>query len=199
MANPQTCVIKSVTLQPGEPFNLPPGAEILFATDIANLSSTCPIPDNLEELECYIISIAAVSFNDRPPYNGDTGDGDITFWLRGIYAANQFYPKQLTAMENGVFPMGEYSTFMQNEPGLAGLFLDLGTGAAADSSKGANTTLCFKTTPSIAESMFIAADTTLIGVGTPEPDSWMRFYPIKRSDYIANNSNQTPLGTCNCA
>ena len=90
---------------------------------------------------------------------------------------------------------------MQTTPGLSGLFLDIGTNVVIEgndlSGKGAITTICFKTIPSVAENMFIPADTVLIE-GTPEPDSWMRFYPIKRSDYIANNGGQTPLGTCSC-
>jgi hypothetical protein len=202
----EDCSIQAITIQPGEPFNLPPGAEILSVSNINSLTSSCPLPNNLEEPECYILSFAAVERigNDRPPYQGSSaGDGfGKTFFLRGVYAAGNLYPINITASSEGIFDVNSLATFMQTTPGLAGLFLGIGTGSAHeddDDVRGGIATLCFRAVPSIAESMYIPADTVVIGVGVPEPDSWMKFYPIKRSDYIANNNNQTPAGTCGCA
>lgn len=51
---PSTCVYHSVTLQPGEQFNLPPGATIVGASGgLSSFDSTCPKPATLETPLCY--------------------------------------------------------------------------------------------------------------------------------------------------
>lgn len=47
-----TTIYKSVLLQPGEQFTLPPGAELISATDTDSITSTCDISD-LQGLNCY--------------------------------------------------------------------------------------------------------------------------------------------------
>ena len=52
MATTQNCIYKSVTLAAGEQFTLPPGAEIISATDINSFTSTCPKPTTLDTFVC---------------------------------------------------------------------------------------------------------------------------------------------------
>lgn len=46
-------IYKSIVLQPGEQFILPPGAVLVSSTNIAATQSSCNDLSNLEELECY--------------------------------------------------------------------------------------------------------------------------------------------------
>lgn len=49
----QTKIYKSIVLQPGEEFILPPSATLIASTDEGSVSSTCGNLGNLESLECY--------------------------------------------------------------------------------------------------------------------------------------------------
>jgi hypothetical protein len=193
------CIIRAVTLAPNEPFNLPAGAEIISVTDINSLKSTCPIPSDLEELECYILSFVALDDDgDRPPYNGSDTSSQKTFYIRGVQVGNIFYSLStaVTAGDNGVFNIGPLVTFMQTTPGLAGLFLDITTAGASVSNKGGIATMCFKAVPSIAANTFIAADTAIIGLNNDNPDTFIRIYPIKRTDWSIISQDGT--GICQC-
>lgn len=82
-----TCIYKTVTLAPNEPFNLPPGAELVSATDPSKLTSTCPLPATLEALTCYGFVLIA--------HTG--GSGSITFeddqtTYEGISINGVYYP-----------------------------------------------------------------------------------------------------------
>jgi hypothetical protein len=199
MASVQTCVTKSVTLQPGEPFNLPAGAEIIAVTDINSLSSTCPLPSDLEELECYIaIFIAQDVDGNRPPYQG--GDtNEQTFYLRGMVVNGTYYDLNLVPSSPGVFPVNSITSFINNNSNLNSILLSTGTGQAVEANEGAAATICFKTVPSIAQSMYFLLQTYVVGLGPAfEPETTFRIYPEKRTDYISR-AGGTPPGTCTCA
>ena len=66
-----TTLYKSITLQPGEMFTLPPGGELLGATSSDELESTCDLPE-LEELDCYVASLATLSISQS--------GSDTVFW-----------------------------------------------------------------------------------------------------------------------
>lgn len=63
----ETCIYKSITLQAGEVFSLPPNAELLYVSDTDNVISSC---DDLPEIEtqCYVF---------RTPMAGTDVDGPI--------------------------------------------------------------------------------------------------------------------------
>jgi hypothetical protein len=72
---------KTVTIQPGEAFTLPPGAEIIGVSNPAHiLSSTCPIPTNLEPFLCYGLQFWIGSGNETS--GGETPQGKE----RNLYA-----------------------------------------------------------------------------------------------------------------
>ena len=58
---PSNCnVYKTITLQPGESFTLPPGAELVAADDATSITSVndCAPTDDLEEYVCCAVTIA---------------------------------------------------------------------------------------------------------------------------------------------
>ena len=59
MASFETCTYHTVTLQPGEQFNLPPGAVIVSVTDPGAITSVsdCANLDNIETPQCYIVAV----------------------------------------------------------------------------------------------------------------------------------------------
>lgn len=80
------CIYKSVTLQAGESFTLPPGAQIISASNVGALTSTCPIPTDLEQPACYIAIIPWINnTNDNDDYW--ELDSDVSYFS-GIYLNN---------------------------------------------------------------------------------------------------------------
>jgi hypothetical protein len=198
------CIVRAVTLAPNEPFNLPAGAEIISVTDINSLKSTCPIPNNLEELECYIIPIIAVPDrgNDNTyPYAGNENLNEGIYRINGMVVTGQNYPLNIAANEDGVFVLTQLASYIQSNASLSSLLLNVDVQTAWDDRldpNGGVATICFRTVPSVAQDMFLSLGTSLVGVGVPEPDTYIRLYPIRRADYISNNGGNTPAGTCGC-
>lgn len=158
MATPtENCVIKSVTLAPNEPFNLPAGAEILSATDINSLSSTCPLPTNLEEPACYAIQIQE-SISD----GGDAAYNDVIITGVTVSGIHYPFPTNINPPNNTGTPTSLINDFIDrlDQVGLGGLLTDWSgyqndipnTGDAA-----MVTLLCFKTPPSIGDNLSFSA------------------------------------------
>jgi hypothetical protein len=91
----ENCIIKTVTLQPGEPYNLPPDARLISATNINALTSTCPIPENLEEPADYVLMIGAPTDVDPENYYGDGRLYIQGYELNGVYTGfSTTFPNQ---------------------------------------------------------------------------------------------------------
>lgn len=74
-----TTIYKSVLLQPGEQFTLPPGAELISASDTDSISSTCDI-SNLQGLNCYtfVFGNAGSDGNDSQLFESETaGESNV--------------------------------------------------------------------------------------------------------------------------
>jgi hypothetical protein len=63
------CVTNSITIQPGENFVLPPGAEIIGSTDVDSITSSCVDLTNVEEPELFIALV--------PTFNNSNGIGEF--------------------------------------------------------------------------------------------------------------------------
>jgi hypothetical protein len=87
---------KSVALVAGEQFILPPGATIVGGTNINAITSTCEIPTDLEELECF-----ATTFAESNPGGSETPVYDDVV-INGIRVDNIEYPF--------AFPISVYTT-----------------------------------------------------------------------------------------
>jgi hypothetical protein len=189
------CIYRSVSLQAGESFTLPPGAEIVSATDINAITSTCPIPDNLESLECYIIVLLANVDNLTQTYVWEGCGNDCNAYMTSITVGGVTYtfPSAFTADDRGKFDVGGVASYIASTPAISGMMLSLGTNNDYDYPRGGVATLCFKTTPSIAAETYLTLTTSLLGLGTPEPVTTVRVYAQKLSDYSGG------AGTCACA
>jgi hypothetical protein len=199
MASVENCVYQSITLNPGEPFNLPPGAEIISATDINSLSSTCPLPTNLETPACYSIQIQE-SISD----GGDAAYNDVI--VTGVVINNVVY-----AFSSNINPpnnVGTPTSFINdlttrlNELGLGSLFSDWSgyqddipnTGDAA-----MITMLCFKTIPSIGDNMFFTAYGDQDGSAPNVPINIpVLTSAVMLSQYLGGGSYDQFVNACGC-
>ena len=89
------CTIKTVTLQANETFVLPPGAELIFATDSSLITVSpveCTPTDNLETLKCYAYRFSGQrgSANNRTE-NWEKYSGG-NFYVNGIVVNDVYYP-----------------------------------------------------------------------------------------------------------
>lgn len=64
----ETCIYKSISLQNGEVFSLPPGAELLYVSDTDNVISSCDDELPNVQTQCYVF---------RTPMAGTDVDGPI--------------------------------------------------------------------------------------------------------------------------
>ena len=81
------CIIKSVTLFPGEVFTLPPGANVLFVDDPSIITSECTeIPTT--PTECYVVMVNSSYDGDGETEYLEPGKSLITgFTFNGNYTA----------------------------------------------------------------------------------------------------------------
>ena len=68
----ETCIYKSISLQNGEIFSLPPGAELLYVSDTDNVISSCDDELPNVQTQCYVF---------RPPMAGTDVDESQEFFL----------------------------------------------------------------------------------------------------------------------
>lgn len=82
------CTYQSITLQAGESFILPPGAELVSASNLSNITSEndCLDLTNIEEVQCY-----GVIFGDSNPGGSETPVYN-TVDIYGLRVDNIDYP-----------------------------------------------------------------------------------------------------------
>lgn len=116
------CIYKAVTLQPGEQFTLPPGAQIIGSTDINSISSTCPLPDpsQLEELQCFIAKPVLYVNNEGGVgtwFEMATSGGDRQR-IVGFTFNDVFYPITPTSNYNGGGASGILTKIQEQIPAV---------------------------------------------------------------------------------
>lgn len=196
MATPTPCPIRSITLQAGESYVLPPGAEIISATDIDLIESTndCANLDNVEDLNCYIFVLigAKEEGSDSNPWQGDSETQ-----VNSLTVGQIIYSNVTTIMgDAGDYFTDRLASIISADQNLNGILLDptsawaVDTETSPNNTRGAVATLCFKTVPSLAAQMYLTIQTRL--TATPSPTyAYARVYPILYSDY-------TGVGKCSC-
>ena len=153
------CFIKSITLQAGEPFTLPPGATIISTDDPGSIEGDCVDLTNLETLECYCFQVLATE---------EAGGTDPVFkWnnvaVYGLFLSDSntlysFVPSYLT----GIGPIQiNIANYMYNTPSIGALITDVCVTYDNDGAvdRGQVLTICFKTLPSIGSKLFLQAST----------------------------------------
>ena len=159
MATP--CIYRSIALAAGESFVLPPGAELIGATDSTQLSSEndCANLDNVETPECYCFQIVCTEEGGgtTPVFKEDNVS------ITGLYVAstNTSYPFTIanpTTIQS-IYYTGEAA--LQSTQTIGGLITNTCKAYDSDSSgdRGQVVTLCFKTLPSIGDYLFLKAQT----------------------------------------
>ena len=183
------CTYATVTLQPGEQFTLPPGAEIISVSNLANVSSSCEIPTNLETLACYIIAINAAddANSQSPAWSNDTTT------LNGIFVGGTFYSFGLNLGDwigaGGDVETNNLQNWITTHATLSTILTCTGSASGQDSpgTRGGVGTICFKTIPSLASDMYIKVSTSVPGHG-----SSFAFFPARPiADYTSEHK-------CNC-
>jgi hypothetical protein len=82
-----TCIYKTVTLQNGEKYVLPSGAEIVSATNPSLITSACANLDNLENLQCFtcVLGAAGADGNNGQLWEAkDSGSNNGAVFITGI-------------------------------------------------------------------------------------------------------------------
>ena len=163
MAIATPCIYKSITLQPGESFTLPPGAILLGATDSTALTSNngCLNLDNLETPQCYYFRFSGADEDDP----GRTENWDQSnFYVDGFYVGDTYYPSSL----GGGIPSTPFWTLILNA--LPGVFTNINSAYDYDpvflgASRGWSATLTFDTIPSIGDNLRFSISTIAIAQG----------------------------------
>lgn len=152
------CITKSITLSAGESFVLPPGATLLGATDVGNLTSECADLDNLESATCYTVVLAGFdNSNGHTEYFENNQQTVTGFELNGTF----------TAFTTGVNNSGGSGAFDMND-----LFVKLheklpsiltGVPYYAGSGDNAQCFLVVSTFPSIGDNLNLIVKSTAVG------------------------------------
>lgn len=162
MASVGTTIVKSVKLQAGESFTLPPGAQLIASTDIASITSTCEIPD-LEALECYSFNIITndTDTGDTHPWDEDEieiygvlVDG-VEYLFPGGPVNNAFDAEVILSPPFIEYPnIGDLAAALKN---VHGLFMGniSHTRCEVSEDRSMKNSICFQTIPSLAKNLFL--------------------------------------------
>lgn len=77
-----SCNYKTIVLQAGEAFVLPPNSTLLGVSDLGSITTDCDT-DNLEEPLCYVMEWA-LSRNEDPSVAIEAQDYDLYFVINGV-------------------------------------------------------------------------------------------------------------------
>lgn len=190
----------SLTLKAGEKFVLPSGAKIISSTaGAAALESDCA-DINVEVPECYLFAWGGAW---DPSSATNMWTNDRTYW-KGITISGTFYPSpdlDIIANNRGGARTDLVINWINSHPVLRNLLTCLGGNTTSDTGpgsfdgngRGGFGTLCFKTIPSIANSMFghifTGAEAGANGGGGPVN---ALLQPYKASSF------NHPRGVCGC-
>lgn len=77
-----SCTYKTIVLQAGEAFVLPPNSTLLGVSDLGSITTDCNT-DSLEEPLCYVMDWA-LSRNENPSVAIEAQDYDLYFVINGV-------------------------------------------------------------------------------------------------------------------
>ena len=160
MASIQNCTYKSVSLLAGEKFILPPGAEIVAATNgLSDYTSTCAKPSSLEVPTCYKFRFSGADNDNSATENWEV---DRNFAVKGIMIDNVYYPfYNGTAVVAGSAPATDFQAAMNSITALSGLFTTFSRdfyGSGGDNTGWTNI-VKFTTIPSIGANLSFVIST----------------------------------------
>ena len=150
MAKFETCTFHTVTLLPGEQFNLPPGAEVISITDSGAITSNgCANLDNIETPVCYGFVIASHddTDSDTQVWVGDGSNPNI-FYI-GVYLGDIYYPFTASAGYDGTAIITQLEALSFGSI-MTGFCTSTSNDGTADSKK---SYIIFNTIPSIGDNL----------------------------------------------
>lgn len=153
-----TCIYKSVTLQAGETFVIPPGGELIAASNTGSITSSCDEEFNLEETQCYTIQIQE-SISD----GGDAAYNDVYITEASLNGSTTIFSTPINFDNcSGCTPTSAITQLQNalNEMGILGAFSNW-SGYADEIPNSGDAAMvimiCFKTFPSIAQNLIFKA------------------------------------------
>lgn len=190
---------RQVKIKAGECLVLPGNSKITTVLTSSNgisiSSPDCPdLADEIESkivpLECYIIHIV---ISDKE------SDNEAHAWeanvkvsgTDGISVNGVFYSYNTGVGDGGDLFIGSMKDWINGHPVLSNLLISC-THAQEGSNRGGIATLCFKTIPKIAETVYIQVSTSIPVWGPNEPYTNARFYAVPYDQY---NKHQK----CSCS
>lgn len=185
------CTYRTITLQPGESYVLPAGAEIISATDSATITSVndCANLDNLEEIGCYGFVIAS--------HDGSAAGTEV--WVppnviyTGVTLSNVFYPFAAPASYSSITDIVTQLQGLSFGSSMTNFCTSSSDDGTADSNK---SYIIFNTIPSIANNLELYGYTAgpNNGGGTGFGNVYFSHPCQLRSDIIAENHRDV----CDC-
>lgn len=153
-----TTIYKSVTLEPGEQFTLPPNSELIGASAPEQLDSTCDLP-TLEELGCYAFTIG-LNPEEGAASEIFEADNNSNIYISGIKVGNTSYSFSspvTSAVPTGLIDLVDLANKI-NTAGAGEVLLNVSTGFKLDygigtGSRATMNYIVFKTLPSIGSSI----------------------------------------------
>ena len=161
------CIINSVTLQAGESFVLPPGAQVISVTNQTALTSVdnCLDLTQVETPVCYCFQIISTESSGVPSmvYNEDN------VYIKALYLSNTDQEYAMT--ELGGSPAGGwgniYAGIISSLEGAVNIGATISGACVTQDSDGSGPagnviTVCFKTVPSIGNYLFLKLETAAL-------------------------------------
>ena len=170
MATSTSCIYKSVTLQEGEVFVLPPGAEVISVSDDNNITSQagCLNLDNLETLGCYIARVGATDDEGEIRFFKEGVDTKIEgFYLGDEYTsfASPYSPNEFNSYYDAPGLLFELKTLLPAVFDYSYAYYPAGLPPTIEYANATLTYFQIKTIPSIAENLYLYVTSNAGGPG----------------------------------
>jgi hypothetical protein len=204
MSNPYTTIIKSVKLQPGEQFILPPGAKLISASNSDAISSSCGI-DDLEQFSCYVfpVAVAGVEGSESQLYEGQNvkilgiNNNGVLQPIKNL--SNQ--PYYAANADDGDFGSGLLDALkgIQNVPitfDCVGGYVGASVITNDPTDRGKITFIYFRTVPSYADKILLEVQSSA-PLGTHRSDVSFFVKPIPYDKFVSSDYLDQDL--CECA
>jgi len=187
-----SCIYQSVTLQPGEIFTLPPGAEVVSITDLASITSEddCLDTSNLEALECF-----GVILGDSNPGGSETPVYSVVTLL-GIRINDVDYPFDIPVTNASLNTVNLKAAV--DETTFGPLITDITMTSRVDGDRGNVHYVAFKSIPSITDDMYFYGVGTGVVSAPPTASIPISFKVTTYDELIASGGSFT-YPTCSTA
>jgi hypothetical protein len=149
----QNIIYKSIVLQPGEQFILPPGAVVISSTNASATQSSCDDLDSLEDLECFtfVFGNAATDGGSAQLFEAP-GFPVVAFRVGGAkYTLDPPFAPSTTSSPVGQYDLAGLVSAINSKTG--GVLVNPVLGEHNEGGHGIIEFITFRTTSSLADTM----------------------------------------------